>query len=72
MGKSYIVIAKKISKYGQILYCVEVKNGNIDIDMSDVYIQTFYFKGKSEIKINEIYDFSVVKGENGYIYAFEC
>lgn len=71
-GKMYFVIGKFKSKYGQMLYCAEVKNNNADISMDNIYIHTLYYKGKNDIKINEIYEFAVIKGENGCYYCFEC
>lgn len=71
-SKKYLVIAKYTSKYGQVLYCAEIKGDSLDLDFNNVYINTLYFKGKTEIKINELYDFATIKGENGYTYCFEC
>lgn len=68
----YFVIAKYKSKYGVILYVSKVKDEAeaIALDMDNVYINTFYYKGKDELKVGEIYEFNTIKGENGLTYAF--
>lgn len=68
----YFVIAKYTSKYGVILYCAKCSGSKetFMLDMENCYINTLYFKGSSEIKINEFYTFQTVKGENGLTYAF--
>lgn len=66
--KSMYVLAKYRSKYGIILYCCNASDSNID--MNNVYIQTLYYKGNSDIEINKIYSFQTIKGENGLIYCF--
>lgn len=68
--KKYLIIAKYESKYGNILYCVEIKNDNLNVDLENCYINTLYYKGKENIKINELYDFATIKGENGFTYCF--
>lgn len=65
----YYVIAKYTSKYGQIIYCAKVESKDSLPDLDNVYIHTLYFKGSEEIKINEIYNLYLIKGENGYTYA---
>lgn len=70
MNGKYYVLAKYTSKYGTILYCTKIKGEEFNIDMNNIYINTLYFKGKSEIKIDEIYEFEVIKGENGLNYCF--
>lgn len=67
----FFVIAKYTSKYGLIVYAAKVSNEeNLDINFENVYIHTLYFKGSQEIKINEVYKFQTLKGENGLNYAF--
>lgn len=70
MNRKYYVIAKYKSKYGLILYCSQFKEDGELSDLDNVFINTFYFKGSQEIKINEVYEFQTIKGENGYTYAF--
>ena len=74
MKKKYLIIARKKSKYGLILYATEIKDGvdpsNIDID--DVYLNTFYYKGLNDIKSGDIAEFSTIKDEKVYVYCFEC
>lgn len=70
MDNKFFVIAKYLSKYGQIIYCAKVKSDDDVPDLDNVYINTFYFKGKEDIKINTVYNFQYVKGENGLTYAF--
>lgn len=69
---TYLVIAKYQSKYGLILYVTKCKSIEeaADVDMENVYINTFYFKGHDSIEVGQIYDMQTVKGENGYTYAF--
>lgn len=66
------VIAKYTSKYGVIIYATKVTAPfeSFKIDLENCYINTFYFKGKEDIKINEIYDVQTIKGENGLNYCF--
>lgn len=67
----YFVIAKYKSKYGVILYATKcIDKDSFVLDFDNVYINTLYFKGFSEIKVNEFYEFQTVKGENGLTYAF--
>lgn len=73
MKKKYYIVARKKSKYGLILYCTEIKEGFEDraLDLDDVYIQTFYYKGSKDIKSGDLCEFSTIKDERGYIYCFE-
>ena len=73
MKKLYFIIARKKTKYGLILYVTEVKEGSdpSNIDMDDVYIQTFYYKGSNDIKSCDLKEFSTIKDEKGYVYCFE-
>ena len=69
----YFIIAKYKSKYGVILYAAKVEGDDpntVDIDMNNVYINTLYFKGSSEIVVGQIYNLQTIKGENGLTYAF--
>lgn len=66
----YFVIAKYKSKYGLIVYATKVSDDSFNIDLDNCYINTLYFKGSQDIKLNELYHFSTVKGENGLTYAF--
>lgn len=70
MDNLFFVIAKYNSKYGQIVYCTKVKSVNDVPDLDNVYINTFYFKGKEDIQINSVYQFQYIKGENGLTYCF--
>ncbi len=73
MKKTYLIIARKKSKYGLIFYVTEIKEG-VDpssIDLDDVYIQTFYYKGSKDLKSGETAEFSTIKDEKGYMYCFE-
>lgn len=73
MKKFYLIIARKKSKYGLILYATEIKEG-VDpssVDLDDVYIHTFYYKGANDIKSGELKEFSTIKDEKGYVYCFE-
>lgn len=72
MKKNYYIVARKKSKYGLILYCTEIKEGFADraLDLDDVYINTFYYKGANDIKSGDMVELSTVKGENGYTYCF--
>lgn len=66
------VLGKYSSKYGVILYCIKVA-GNVEefvYDLNNCYINTFYFKGNTEIKVGSIIDIQTIKGENGLTYAF--
>lgn len=68
----YFIIAKYRSKYGLILYAAKV-NGEPEsfvFDPDQCFISTLYFKGATEIKVNEFYDLQTIKGENGLLYAF--
>ena len=68
----YYVIAKYKSKYGLIVYATKVSDelDSFDIDFENTYINTLYFKGSQNIKLNEVYNFQTIKGENGLTYAF--
>ena len=72
MKKNYYIVARKKSKYGLILYCTEIKEGFVDrvLDLDDVYINTFYYKGEKDIKSGDMVELAIVKGENGYTYCF--
>lgn len=72
MKKNYYIIGRKTTKYGLILYCVEMRNGQTDkdINLDDIYIQTFYYKGHNDIKSGDTCEFSTIKAENG-VYCFE-
>lgn len=66
----FFVIAKYKSKYGVILYATKCSDKDSFVfDPDNVYINTLYFKGSTEIKINEFYQFQTFKGENGFTYA---
>lgn len=71
--KKYLIIARKKTKYGLILYATEIKEGfdSANVDLDDVYIQTFYYKGSNDIKSGELREFSTIKDEKGYVYCFE-
>lgn len=69
-GTKYFIVAKYQSKYGLILYAARAASDQPDIDLDNVYLSTFYFKGREDIQINEVYEFTTLKGENGYTYAF--
>ena len=73
MKKKYYIMARKKSKYGLILYATELKEDadSSSIDLDDVYIHTFYYKGSKDIKSGDICEFSIIKDEKGYIYCFE-
>lgn len=65
------VLGKYNSKYGVILYCIKV-SGNPDefvCDLDNCYVNTFYLKGKCDVKINTIIDVQTFKGENGLTYC---
>lgn len=72
MKKKYYIVARKKSKYGLILYCTEIKEGFEDraLDLDDVYINTFYYKGEKDIKSGDMVELSTIKGDNGYTYCF--
>lgn len=69
-NKNYIVVAKYTSQYGQILYCAEIRNDEVEINLENVYLHTLYYKGREELKVGEIYEFQLIKGENGLTYCF--
>lgn len=68
----FYIIGKYSSKYGVICYCAKVSSLEqaISIDLNNCYIHTLYFKGSTELKVGECYNFQTVKGENGFTYAF--
>lgn len=69
--QNYLVIAKYTSKYGVIVYCAKVESCDIvDIDLDNVYINTFYFKGREPVEVSKVYQFQTIKGENGLTYCF--
>lgn len=68
----YFIIAKYCSKYGLILYAAKVNRepDSFVFNPDNCYINTLYFKGATEINVNEFYDLQTIKGDNGLIYAF--
>lgn len=69
----YFVVAKYKSKYGLIIYCAKLRDGeedNVDIDMNNVYLITLYYKGEKNIEVGSAYAFQTIKGENGLTYCF--
>lgn len=69
-GIKFFILAKYQSKYGLILYAVKAASDEPEIDLENVYLNTLYFKGREDIDINKVYEFTTLKGENGYTYAF--
>jgi hypothetical protein len=67
----YFVIAKYKSKYGLIVYATKIsEDSDLNVDLDNCYINTLYFKGSQTIKLNEVYSFQTIKGDNGLTYAF--
>lgn len=70
----YFVFATYKSKYGLIVYCSKLPESVLPSDfapdLSNLYLNTFYFKGREEIKVSEVYQFQTIKGENGLQYCF--
>ena len=73
MKNTYFVVAKYVSKYGTILYCVKVSCPveQFVFDPDNSFVNTFYYKGSTDIKSNSFVDLSYIKGENGYLYCFD-
>ena len=68
---NYLVVAKYKSKYGLILYVAKIREDEAAaVDMENVYLNTFYYKGEKDIQVGSTYSFQTIKGENGFTYCF--